>query len=294
MGLLDLYNKSVFQVPGMQPQIVDNSYKLTERQKAYNELLNKQDEIAKQNEQYNTYNNLMSGMGGLGKVLASAFVKNPIEKAGAMNGLTEQEYRTDDLRKAYEQARANQNKDYVQQAKDQLALAIADEDKALANDWKEKEFDYRKAYDELKNNQWNKSFDLNKNVTEAQINKINADIDALNNKPEQTEEEKIKLEILKENLAKAQRENDPEYIKKQEEKEQYEKDLSEANKLIEKKLVNASDGAFLLRHPEAYREIIQRYPFSPFRGKYEVPSDLIKKYEQKEKNAMGDTYGIFE
>ena len=128
-------------MPGMETR--------TPTQIAYDNLLNREAEIEKRNKTNNLVSGLMSGMGGLGKIIASAVVKNPFQQAGAMEGLSEQEQRIDNLRQAYNQARQQQNKDYVQQAKEQLAQAVADEDKTYNRELTANQIAYKKAQDEL-------------------------------------------------------------------------------------------------------------------------------------------------
>lgn len=193
----------------------------TPQQVAYDNLLNKQYDIEQQNKNYNLYNGLASGIGGLGKILASTFVKNPYQQAGAMKGISEQEQRLDNLRNAYEIARQAQNKDYVQQAKDQLDMARADEDKDYKKSIDERDFNFRqnvfdKEYDlkqlaqNIAQKQWEKEFGLKRGLTDAQIKSINAQIKANGNKPaELTPEEKIALKVKEEDAiaqAKAKRE----------------------------------------------------------------------------------------
>ena len=132
------------------------------QQQAYDNLLNRQYDIEKQNKNYNIYNGLMTGAGGLGKILASAFVKDPMQQAGAMQGLGEQETRTDQLRQAYENARNAQNKDYVAQAKEQLDQAILDEEKTYNRDLTSQQIAYKKLQDEIANRLNQDKFDFAK------------------------------------------------------------------------------------------------------------------------------------
>lgn len=189
----------------------------TPQQVAYDNLLNKQYDIEQQNKNYNLYNGLASGIGGLGKILASTFVKNPYQQAGAMQGLSEQEQRLDNLRQAYENARMAQNKDYIQQAKDQLDMARADDERDWKRDFADKEFNWKdknaeRAYNlQLENLGLDRDkFGLQRNLTDAQIKSINAQIKANGNKPaELTPEEKIALKVKEEDAiaqAKAKRE----------------------------------------------------------------------------------------
>lgn len=266
----------------------------TPTQLAYDTLLNREAEINKQNKTNNFVNGLMSGMGGLGKIIASAVVKQPMQQAGATKGISEQEPRLDALQQAYAQAKEQQNKDYVNQAREQLGLAREDEDKDYRRNEADKIFNYNKEKDLFNQNLLRDKFEFEKdNAKKAYEMKIAELNNAKENAKSQAEKEAIELDIKKENLNKLKRENSPEYIAEQKQKEEYEKNLSEVNKLIEKNKFNASDSAFLLRHPEAYKEAQSRWVFSPFRGKYEIPQDIIDKYEKADREKMGDTYGIF-
>jgi hypothetical protein len=227
MGLLS----DMFQ---QQQNIANNPTQAirTPQQIAYDNLLNRQANIEQQNKNYQTFNGIMSGVGGLGKIIASSMVKNPMQQAGAMHGISEQEGRLDNLRQAYENVRNAQNKDYVTQAQQQLALARDDEDKAYNRDFAEKKFAYDKVLNDIKNNQWQNEFDLRKDIANTQIDKMQAEITALQNKPKKSEEDIIKLQLLQEQLTKAKRENDPEYLQQQfEQKKQEEEDKKRQEQL---------------------------------------------------------------
>lgn len=165
----------------------------TPTQIAYDNLLNREAEINKQNKTNNFVSGLMSGIGGLGKVIANSVVSNPYQKAGAMEGIGEQETRLDGLRQAYDQARQQQNKDYVAQAREQLGLAREDEDKDYRRSETDKIFNYNQEKDL-------RDYDLRKAIADyAQKNadrQYNLQVNALKNKPaELTPEEKLAWEI---------------------------------------------------------------------------------------------------
>lgn len=174
----------------------------TPTQVAYDNLLNRQAEIEKQNKTNGLVGGLMSGIGGLGKIIASAVVKNPFQQAGAMEGLTQQEGRIDQLRQAYENARQTKNRDYIQQAKEQLGMAQADEDKAYNRELTANQNAYKKVQDEIANKLNQDKLDFMKEQAEqAQKNAdrdYNLKLSELSNKPaELTEEEKLQNEIKK-------------------------------------------------------------------------------------------------
>lgn len=204
-------------------QIANNpaSVVRTPQQQAYDNLLNRQYDIEQQNKRYNTFNGLMQGAGGLGKILASTFVKDPMQQYGAMQGLGEQETRTDNLRQAYNLARNAQNKDYVQQAKEQLDLANADDERKYNRELTANQIAYKKAMDLLEQQNKDRQFEFAKeqaeidnqnkaDILKLQKDKLNAEIDALKNKPaELTPEQKLQQKIEEENAiakAKAKRE----------------------------------------------------------------------------------------
>lgn len=190
MGLLN----DIFQ---QQQQISQNptSVVRTPQQVAYDNMLNREAEINQQNKRNNFVSGLMSGIGGLGKVIANSVVSNPYQKAGAMEGIGEQETRLDGLRQAYDQARQLQNKDFVAQAREQLGLAREDEDKDYRRSEADKIFNYNQEKDL-------RDYDLRKAIADyAQKNadrQYNLQVNALKNKPaELTEEEKLQNEIKK-------------------------------------------------------------------------------------------------
>lgn len=280
----------------------------TPQQLAYDEMLNRQDQADKQAKLDNLATGLATGINGVGKIISSAVIKNPYEKAGATRRLDETDEQQQNLIKDWANKRALQRRNFVDEAKEQLALARQDEDKQYSRDIDTRNFEYKKTQDAMNNlferdkfnwhiqnaenerkrlerqakedNKWKQIEEIRKNE-ERKLKKEELEAKNVDN------EQNRQLKDLQ--IKKALQELDPELIQKQKDKEQYEKDLTEVNNLIAKKLVNASDGAFLVRHPEAYRELISRLPFSLFRGKFEVPSWLIEKYEQK---AKGDTYNL--
>lgn len=188
----------------------------TPTQVAYDNLLNRQAEIEKQNKTNGLVGGLMSGIGGLGKIIASAVVKNPFQQAGAMEGLTQQEGRIDQLRQAYENARQTKNRDYIQQAKEQLGMAQADEDKAYNRELTANQIAYKKAQDEIANKLNQDKLDFMKEQADEErkqreiTNQRNAENDALSRAYTQAQIDKMKLE------------SNPDYIKQQQEQAQRE------------------------------------------------------------------------
>lgn len=117
--LADLYNNQATQNPSIPK---------TPLQMAYENLLN-----AQANARNTTSDEWGSAIGnsvnGLGKILASAVISNPYQKAGATNSLTMADDRQDRLIKEWLDRRMNNRNDFVQQAKEQLGLETANEEK---------------------------------------------------------------------------------------------------------------------------------------------------------------------
>lgn len=239
---------------------------------------------------------LAGAMPAIGEIVASQTIKDPWQQESVAGSLERQKDRQQAYNQFLQQQENEKAKDFVAMAKEQLGMDRADEDRAYNRDVAN--LARQDAYEKAKQAQEQQKFEnsIKEKLANAQIAKANADIASIKaqNSPEaiakKKENEDLDRRAKIAAVKRAERENDPEYIAQKEQKEQYEKDLSEVNRLIEKKLVNASDGAFLMRHPEAYREIIQRYPFSPFRGKFEVPSEVIEKYESAKGN--NDPLGV--
>lgn len=158
------------QIFQQQQQIAQNPTSVirTPQQVAYDNLLNRETEINKQNKRNNFISGLMTGIGGLGKIIANSAVSQPMLKAGAMAGIGEQEQRLDGLRQAYDQARQQQNQDYVAQAKEQLGLAKADEDKAYNRDLTEQQIAYKKMIDDRNFNNLQEQQDIANKRAEAE------------------------------------------------------------------------------------------------------------------------------
>lgn len=283
---LDLYNSPFnnFVQRTYQPQNMQNRL-----QTAYNQAM--------RNKPAQWGYMISDMMPSIAEIVASQTTKGAFNQGRIVDALEREKGR----RIAYNQMlRENDDKqanDYVQMAKDQLGIDMALDDRERAKEEAQINRDTERERSIEAQNRWQQEQELKKadfDFRKEQADRAyNMKIDELNNAKEnaktQAEKEAIDLEIKQENLKKLKRENSPEYIEEQKNKEQYEKDLAEVNKLIEKGNFNAEDRAFLLTHPEAYREIDSRVIFSPFRGKFKIPSEVKAKYEK----AKGDTYGIF-
>lgn len=267
MGLLS----DMFQ---QQQNIANNPTQAirTPQQIAYDNLLNRQANIEQQNKNYQTFNGIMSGVGGLGKIIASSMVKDPMQQAGAMQGISEQEGRLDNLRQAYENARMSQNKDYVTQAQQQLALARDDEDKAYNRDLTAQQIAYKKAMDDLNFN-YQKEQDKIKNKLEQ--DKLNWHIQNAKNEnnlraaqlKDQKAKDELEQQIKQENLTKLQRENSPEYLQQQFEQKQKEAEekerqeqlkgyVSMAQDMFKKGEMSNEDLIAIQKNPELFENLI--------------------------------------
>lgn len=246
----------------------------TPQQQAYDNLLNRQYDIEQQNKKYNTFNGIMSGAGGLGKIIASAFVKNPYQQAGAMEGIGQQEQRLDNLRQAYENLRNAQNKDYVAQAKEQLDMANADEEKAYNRDLTSQQIAYKKLQDEIANRLNQDKFEFAKEQFDNQkrqqeIDNKHWEIQDTYNK-DKAEQDKIQRETenkfkdraltLQENEAV----NKPILEQQKAEQEQLKKNQERAFNLINSNSVTPALGNLMLNNPELM-------PYLKDSGKYSKP-----------------------
>ena len=267
MGLLN----DIFQ---QQQQISQNptSVVRTPQQVAYDNMLNREYEINQQNKTNNFVSGLMSGIGGLGKVIANSVVSNPYQKAGAMEGIGEQETRLDSLRQAYDQARQQQNKDFVAQAREQLGLAREDEDKNWNRDFAQEKMDWDKFVNNRNfenivrqqdiNNKWREIEDTNKREAIEQA-KIQAEQDA----KRQDANDILDRAYKQAQIDKLNRENSPEYIKQQQEQalkqeqdkqrqKQLETYVGTAKDLFNKGLLSNEDMIAIEKNPELAESLI--------------------------------------
>ena len=309
-NIFDAYSQQIApkELAGMETR--------TPTQIAYDNLLNREAEINQQNKRNNFVSGLMSGIGGLGKVIANSVVSNPYQKAGAMEGIGEQETRLDGLRQAYDQARQQQNKDFVNQAREQLGLAREDEDKNwnrdltkeqiaykklqddIANKLNQDKFDFTKNQAEIEHELRNKEFGLKEQIANAQKNKIQAEIKALQNKPEKTEEDIIKLQKAKVELAKeeealkkAQYENSDEYKQEQKTQKQNDQIISMAKDLFDKKQINGEQFNQIVNNPQSFKKLENRNWFTRFWKKVPFTDTNTLRFDEN-KNTNNDPLGV--
>lgn len=273
MGLLnDMFQK--------QQQISQNptSVVRTPQQVAYDNLLNREAEINQQNKRNNFVSGLMSGIGGLGKVIANSVVSNPYQKAGAMEGIGEQETRLDGLRQAYDQARQQQNKDYVAQAREQLGLAREDEDKAYNRDLTKEQIAYKKMIDDRNFNNQVKQQELE---NELRINTNNREQDRLDLMREELglnrqRQEQAELQQMKDNAFK-----DRQF--KLQEQQLAQQQIDAQNKALQEELKKNQERIFTLINnnsvtPEVGNLILNRPELMPYlkdSGEFKKPSNMF-------------------
>lgn len=120
----------------------------TPRQIAYDNWLNAQQQA--QNTTKDEWGQAIgNSVNGLAKIISSAVVKNPYERAGATRNLDNFDDRQDQLVRDWAMQRMKNRNDFVQQAKEQLGLATADEDRAYNRDLTAQQIAYKKLQDEL-------------------------------------------------------------------------------------------------------------------------------------------------
>lgn len=177
-------------------------------QTAYDNYINAQNN-AQNNKEDEWGSAIGHSINGLAKIIASATVKNPYERAGATSNLDNFDERQDNLVRNWALQRAKQRNDYVQQAREQLGLAREDDDKNYNRELTAQQIAYKKAQDDIANKLNEDKFNFAKaqaeidnqnkaDILKLQKDKLNAEIKALQNKvPELTEEEKLQNEIKK-------------------------------------------------------------------------------------------------
>ena len=260
-----------------QQQIAQNptSVVKTPRQQAYENLMNAQQQA--QNTTSDEWGSMLGHtVNGLAKIVASQAIKNPYERAGATRNLDNFDDRQDALARNWALQRMKQKNDYVQQAKDQLGLAIADENEQYNRDFNARKMAYQKMIDErnwdnlLKqqeekkrqqeiDNKWREIDDINKREAREQT-KIQQDFD---NKIK-AQNAKIDNEYKQAQIDKLNRENNPQYIQQQQEQaqkeaedkinqEQMKKNQERVFTLMNNNSISPEDGMVVYNNPELYK-----------------------------------------
>ena len=119
----------------------------TPRQIAYDNWLNAQQQA--QNTTKDEWGQAIgNSVNGLAKIISSAVVKDPYQKAGATRNLDNFDDRQDQLVRDWAMQRMKNRNDFVQQAKEQLGLATADEER----DYEKEQNALNRAYKEMIDN----------------------------------------------------------------------------------------------------------------------------------------------
>ena len=236
MGLLS----SLYQ---QQQQINQNPTSATRTpiQNAYDNLLNAQSNA--QNTAKEEWGSAIgNSVNGLAKIIASSVIGNPIEKAASTRNLDNFDARQDALVRQWAMEQAKKRNDFVNQAREQLGMAKADEEQAYNRDLTANQIAYQKAKDDIANKLNQDKFDFMKEQAEqAQKNfekQYNLKLNELNNKPaEMTPEEKLAWELKVEDAkanAKAKREAEQDLNKANAEYESFKSNIDNLQDLSKK------------------------------------------------------------
>ncbi|MBQ2219310.1 MAG: hypothetical protein II417_00785 [Elusimicrobia bacterium] len=239
MGLLS----SLYQ---QQQQINQNptSAIRTPIQNAYDNLLNAQSNA--QNTAKEEWGSAIgNSVNGLAKIIASSVIGNPIEKAASTRNLDNFDARQDALVRQWAMEQAKKRNDFVNQAREQLGMAKADEEQAYnrQQDAYKKMIDERNFNNIVKQqeiaNKWKEIEDINKKEALEQA-KIQQDIE---NK-RIAENDILDRAYKQAQIDKLNRENSPEYILQQQEqaqKEAEDKAKAEKEKEIRQEVKSLND-----------------------------------------------------
>ncbi len=233
-------------------------------QNAYDNLLN-----AQANAQNTAKEEWGSAIGnsvnGLAKIIASSVIGNPIEKAASTRNLDNFDARQDALVRQWAMEQAKKRNDFVNQAREQLGMAKADEEQA----YNRQQDAYKKMIDER---------NFNNIVKQQEIANKWKELDDINRR-EAAEQAKIQQDIQNKRIAendlldraykqaqidKLNRENSPEYILQQQEQAQKEaEDKAKAEELkknqertftlLNNGSVSPEDAMVINNNPELYK-----------------------------------------
>lgn len=269
----------------------------TPRQEAYDNLLNAQAQA--QNTTRDEWGQAIgNSINGLGKIIASSVVSDPFQKAGAMKGLEQADARQDQLVRDWANARAKKRQDFVQQAKEQLGLAIEDEDKAIERDWRQKQDAYKRVLDDRNQANIDREFenkktqqDFENKITTQKLNLQKTELQAKlsemreNNSPEakaiKGQIEELERRIKEANAIKIEREN---------------KTIEEENEQIMKYAqqdfnngdIDERDLNFALANPQGYKQATEEKK-KQFQTKVKEVQTLLDTYN-KEGSINPDDY----
>ena len=148
----------------------------TPRQIAYDNWLNAQQQA--QNTTKDEWGQAIgNSVNGLAKIISSAVVKDPYQKAGATRNLDNFDDRQDQLVRDWAMQRMKNRNDFVQQAKEQLGMEIAKEQEDYEKEQNALNFAYQKAKDEWEQNFKKEGFEFDKDKFDRTYN---LDVDKFN------------------------------------------------------------------------------------------------------------------
>lgn len=265
-------------------------------QTAYDNLLNAQSNA--QNTAKEEWGSAIgNSVNGLAKIIASSVIGNPIEKAASTRNLDNFDARQDALVRQWAMEQAKKRNDFVNQAREQLGMAKADEEQAYNRQQDALKFAYKQAQDQINNDlnrekwdwtkerakvsdeQWQKQFEANQQKADREYQLRIDELEfRMKNATTQKEKDDIALQIQQEQLKKLQRENDPEYIKQQEEQAKQE--------VIDKK--NADN--IKLADTYAGREEITPELNMAIKNNPELANYLISSGKYNEGSFLGNTF----
>ena len=289
MGLLS----SLYQ---QQQQINQNptSAIRTPIQNAYDNLLNAQSNA--QNTAKEEWGSAIgNSVNGLAKIIASSVIGNPIEKAASTRNLDNFDARQDALVRQWAMEQAKKRNDFVNQAREQLGMAKADEEQA----YNRQQDAYKKMIDER---------NFNNIVKQQEIANKWKELDDINRR-EAAEQAKIQQDIQNKRIAendlldraykqaqidKLNRENSPEYILQQQKQaqkeaedkanqEQMKKNQERVFTLLNNNSVSPEDAMVINNNPELYKYlkddtgIKNKIPFIGSKKKLELDYEAILK-----------------
>lgn len=185
---------------------------------------------------------LSNAMPSIAEIVALGTTKGAFNQGRIADSLERQKNRQIAYTQALQNMEDNRVKDYVQMAKDQLNLDIADEERAYNRDLTANQIAYKKAQDLLEQQNKDRQFEFAKEQAEqAQKNfdkQYNLKLNELSNKPtEMTPEEKLAWELKVEDAkanAKAKREAEQDLNKANAEYESFKSNIDNLQDLSKK------------------------------------------------------------
>ena len=221
---------------------------------------------------------LSNAMPSIAEIIAAGTTKGAFNQGRIADSLERQKNRQIAYTQALQNMEDNRVKDYVQMAKDQLNLDIADEERAYNRDLTAQQIAYKKAQDELAQQRYEQEQEAKKKQQEFEnqlrVLANNRDQDLLDfNKRKQDD---INFQQEKENAFKdRQLKLQEQQLTQQKEQaeakaieEELKKNQERAFSMIKDNSVNPALGNLLLQHPELM-------PYLKDSGKFEKPHNMF-------------------